>query len=479
MRSSWRGRGFPTTSRESAAKGAASQVAPRHGTHSGEHAAHAGAEDLAFNELTKVLVLMSSGLLMEDAAAVSFDSRSHPQHRRQQQSTGYSSMDKKDTPDPDLVETDAAWSKAFAQLARERDFRVLPYAEGIDRIQRSSLAELSNALLVGFAFSIYVILTLPDVSLQTKNLLKLIEDFVTGLFLIDYLARWWSRGLRPDYLLTSAMLFDAVSMVPFVFGPLVPQLRGVDLIFFKLLRVLRIYRYFRPLAFENIVRILNPPEVAEKIIESMRGMRPLQLQLVRTGGVVVTLLFVTAGLAYEAEHRVNPAFASFFESLYFAMTAISTVGFGDISPITPAGRAAVMVSVLVGLCVVPYQASLVASAVAEDQAAKADRRGTDADALLAELERSQAQLAWDAERIAVLEELEKTERKRIVELEERERVRIVELESRDRREQQELARIAELELIERQERARIAELERLVGKSQSTEKLKGAEPPLF
>lgn len=333
--------------------------------------------------------------------------------------------------DPDLAWSSETYEEAYALLARERGFTVLPGGAQIDRLQRSSPAELSNALLVGFVCTIFTVERLPGVSLQTRAVLSQINDVANFLFTLDYLARWWSRGLRWDYVFTPAMVFDLTSILPFILGPWVPALQGVQLNFLKLLRVLRVYRFFRPKAFQEAAGVLLPIFRSEDIDQLLSQVKPYQLQVVRTFGVVFTLLFITAGLVYEAEHDVNPQFQDFFSSLYFSVIALSTVGFGDFAPVTTAGRAAISVSIVVGLIIIPFQASLVAAAVSEEQRRKEEAIArTDAEALLTSLERSRAQLAWDAARIAELEDLEREERARIAELE----VRRHEEKERDDRE---------------------------------------------
>lgn len=301
-------------------------------------------------------------------------------------------------------------------MAEERGFQVLPFGAEIDRFQRSPAAELLNALFVGFVCLIFTLQRLPGTSQQTHVLLADIDDIVNWLFFVDYIARWWSRGLRFDYLLTPSMFFDFISIVPFLLRGLaqIPGLAALDLSFLKLLRVLRIYRLFRPGAFRWVVRFLLPFDRTETADQLAQEIRPYQLQVIQTGGVLFTLIFITAGLIYEAEHGVNPEFPDLPSAIYFSIVALSTVGFGDFAPVTPAGRSITSVCIILGLCIIPFQASLVASAFAEEERLKEAReaagRAADTDAILSSLAETRAQLAWDAARIAELEDLEREER---------------------------------------------------------------------
>lgn len=313
------------------------------------------------------------------------------------------------------------FDEAYKAFAVERGFKPLPGGETIDRIQRSGPAELSNALLVGFVCTIFAVNRSQGVSPSTTAILCVVNDFANVLFVLDFVGRWWSRGMVWTYVFTPAMIFDFVSICPFLLRFFVPDFSGVELNFLKLLRVLRVYRFFRPKAFQEAARFILPM-FGKTVDDFFLRVRPYQLQVVRTFGVLFTLVFITAGLVYEAEHTSNPQFQDFYSAMYFSVVALSTVGFGDFAPETTAGRVVVSVSIVVGLCIIPFQASLVAAAVAEEQrrtdileqqgTAAGPARKASAEALLEYMERCRAQLAWDAARIAELEDLEREERAR-------------------------------------------------------------------
>lgn len=310
---------------------------------------------------------------------------------------------------------DEAVNDEYLRLAAEEGFTPLPLAAEIDRFQHAPLSEVSSALLVGLALMIYVLARSPGISEGTIRVLEASTSAINALFTLDYLARWWCRGLRLSYLMNPIMLADLASILPFLLRPWVPQVSELELTFLKLIRVQRIYRFFRPKAFKSILRILLGPDQAQPYEDGLREVRPYQLQVLRTFGVVFTLLFITAALFYEAEQVVNPQFGDIFSSFYFSTIALSTVGFGDIAPMTPQGRLVITVAVIVGLCLIPSEASLVATAIAEEQRLQDEQ---EAEKALAEAERAEAQLAWDAARIAELEDQTREERARLVELEE-------------------------------------------------------------
>jgi hypothetical protein len=91
-----------------------------------------------------------------------------------------------------------------------------------------------------------------------------------------------------------------------------------------------------------------------------------QLDVARVISSITTLLFVASGLMYEAEKTANPQFSDFFAALYFGLTTLTTVGFGDIVPVTPAGRIVVGLSILFGIAIVPVQLAELANALMQD-----------------------------------------------------------------------------------------------------------------
>lgn len=90
--------------------------------------------------------------------------------------------------------------------------------------------------------------------------------------------------------------------------------------------------------------------------------RPYQLQLARVVISIFTLVSVSTGLIYSAENEINPQIPDYFTALYFGLTTLTTVGFGDISPVTVSGRFVVGASILAGVAIIPAQAANLAEA---------------------------------------------------------------------------------------------------------------------
>lgn len=213
----------------------------------------------------------------------------------------------------------------------------------------------------------------------------LIDDtlgIINAIFAIDFFVRWWAAGnFKTQYLTKPLIVLDiVVVLIPLYIGVLLPYLASVgiagpegtlpwipegfepnaaglqNLLLLRILRLRRVLTDINTFARFEMALGLRPKDV-----------RPYQLQLARVLLSIFTLLSVASGLIYQAEHEVNPQIPDYFAALYFGLTTLTTVGFGDIAPITSQGRLTVCFSILAGVAVIPAQASKLVDALVEFQ----------------------------------------------------------------------------------------------------------------
>lgn len=217
-----------------------------------------------------------------------------------------------------------------------------PLQERIDHVlnQADSVAgrvvELSIGLLILLACSLYV-LEAELVGTEQADwipLLVTIENAITVVFLVEYLIRFWARGFSPRYLITPMALVDLIAILP-LFLP-AGQLHFV--------RVLRMFRVLRMLRLVQTRKFFFG-EVTEDHLMVMRIMF-----------TIGCLVFLTGGLVYECEKDMpGTSFVNLHDSFYFALVTLTTVGFGDMTPQTFAGRAVTMLMILLGVLIIPWQ----------------------------------------------------------------------------------------------------------------------------
>jgi voltage-gated potassium channel len=166
---------------------------------------------------------------------------------------------------------------------------------------------------------------------------------IAWLFLAEYLLRVYGARDRLAAAFDPYGLVDLAAVVPtflVLLGPAAPGAAEVG--FLRAVRVVRVLRFYR---------FTRDAEFFFGTV-SDNALRAAKLLL-----TVLALFFVSAGLFYSAEHEVNPAVTTFGDAFYYTVVTLSTVGFGDITPTTAAGRWVTVASILAGVILIPWQAS--------------------------------------------------------------------------------------------------------------------------
>ena len=190
--------------------------------------------------------------------------------------------------------------------------------------------------------------TLPHLSATTQAWLRGIEVFCVIVFTIEYVLRVVVSKPRLAYVFSFFGIVDLVSILPFYLAV------GVDLRSIRAFRMLRLFRLFKLARYSSAIRRFH---VAISIAKE---------ELVLFLCVTLILLYVSAVGIYYFENEAQPEqFASVFHSLWWAVTTLTTVGYGDTYPITLGGRIFTFFILLIGLGVFSVPAGLIASAIAK------------------------------------------------------------------------------------------------------------------
>ena len=240
--------------------------------------------------------------------------------------------------------------------AIERQRRPLPGSRALRLILSAPLVEFKLSLLVLLSSIFVAAGTVAGLPAPIHAVMNFFEDGITVLFFLEYLLRWYCNGLRPSHLIKPLVMVDFLSILPLAknlvtslpFGSNV--LQDHLLVNMRLLRLLRFQRFL--VDYDTFERF--------QVATGLRfgaDVRKYHLQLARVMLTIFTLLTVSSGLIYTAEHAVNPAMCDIPSSLYFVITTVTTVGFGDITPVTALGRMAVCATILAGAAIIPLQVS--------------------------------------------------------------------------------------------------------------------------
>jgi len=188
--------------------------------------------------------------------------------------------------------------------------------------------------------------TLPGLSNRSMVVLRWIEVVTVAIFSLEYILRCWISKPTTRYVFSFFGLVDLVAILPFYIAA------GIDLRALRAFRLLRLFRIFKLARYSKAVRRFH------------RAIHIAKEEVVLFLGATVILLYLSATGIYYFEHGAQPEkFASVFHSLWWAIATLTTVGYGDVYPITVGGRIFTFFILLIGLGIVSVPAGLVASAL--------------------------------------------------------------------------------------------------------------------
>ena len=186
--------------------------------------------------------------------------------------------------------------------------------------------------------------TLPNVGETTSRILNTFELLCVVIFSLEYLLRLLSTKSF-KYAFTFSGVIDLVAILPFYITS------GVDLRSLRIFRLLRVFRAFKLLKYSNSLnRLLN-------------AFSSIKNELIVFSVATAFLLYLSAVGIYYFENAAQPEkFKSVFHSLWWAVTTLTTVGYGDMYPITTGGKLFSTLIVFLGLGLVAVPSGLLATA---------------------------------------------------------------------------------------------------------------------
>lgn len=236
--------------------------------------------------------------------------------------------------------------------------------EAVDRwldpeVRESGFERATNAFLVALIVLNVVAVVLESVhALYARYRLAFdaFEWFSVAVFTVEYLLRVWSVTANPRYahpltgrlrfMLTPGAIVDLVAIVP-AYLPGALDLRFTRIV--RLVRLLKIGRYSEPL------------RLFARVFRSRRD------ELVLIAALLLVLLVLSSSSMYFLENAAQPeAFSSIPAAMWWAMATLTTVGYGDVIPATPLGKAVGSFIAVLGIGVFALPAGILAAAFAEE-----------------------------------------------------------------------------------------------------------------
>lgn len=190
--------------------------------------------------------------------------------------------------------------------------------------------------------------TLPDLSEESRATLHVIELMSVFIFTVEYLARVLVASDKSGFIFSFFGIIDLLAILPFYLST------GLDL---------RSLRSFRLLRLVRILKLARYSAAAKRFHRAFLIAKE-ELALFLFASLIV--LYLAAVGIYHFENPAQPEeFSSVFHSLWWAVSTLTTVGYGDIYPVTAGGKMFTFCILVVGLGIVSIPAGLVASALSK------------------------------------------------------------------------------------------------------------------
>ncbi len=194
--------------------------------------------------------------------------------------------------------------------------------------------------LIGFALE-----TLPDNSPQFKRVLRYIEVISVAIFTIEYFLRIYVAKKATKYIFSFYGIIDFLAIFPFYAG-------ANSLLSLRAFRIFRIFRAFKLIRYNTALARFKQ---AWKIIRE-----EVILFLIVTA---IFLFLASAGIYYFENPEQPEVFSSIFASGWWSVVTLTTVGYGDVYPITTGGKIFTFFILMIGVGIVTVPAGLVSSAL--------------------------------------------------------------------------------------------------------------------
>ena len=226
-------------------------------------------------------------------------------------------------------------------MSRRRLYEIIEKSKGDDK-----LSHIYDCLMI-----LFIILSLIPLAFKNDyTVFKIIDKTAMIVFIIDYLLRWSTADYKYEshtigsflrYPFSFMAIIDLVSILP----SLSIISRG-----FKVLRVLRMIRALRVLRIFKGLRYSKNFEIIANVIRSS------QKSLVAVITLAAAYIVISALVIFNVE---PDSFGTFFDAVYWATVSLTTVGYGDIYPVSVLGRIITMASSILGIAIVALPAGII------------------------------------------------------------------------------------------------------------------------
>lgn len=214
--------------------------------------------------------------------------------------------------------------------------------------KKGKLFDYFIQILIVLSLVSFSIESLPNLSEETLNVLHKFELLSIIIFSIEYILRVFVSKRPYKYIFSFYGIIDVLAILPF-------YITGImDLRFLRMFRIFRVFRAFKLIRYN---KALSRFYTAYKIVKE---------ELVLFFMVTLMLLFLVSAGIYAFENEAQPeVFKSVFHSAWWAVVTLTTVGYGDVYPITIGGRIFTFFVLMIGIGIIAVPAGLIGTALSK------------------------------------------------------------------------------------------------------------------
>ena len=230
---------------------------------------------------------------------------------------------------------------------RKRLYEIIEVADDSDK-----LSSIYDVLMM-----ITIIVSLVPLAFKTTCLaFNIIDKASVAIFIFDYLLRLLTADFKLNKGIKSFVLYPFSVMAIIDLLAILPSLMVVNsglrlLKVIRLLRTLRVFRVFKAIRYSDSIQMI------------LTVFRKTKESLLVVCGIAIIYTLVSALVIFNVE---PDTFNSYFEAVYWATVSLTTMGYGDIYPVSIAGRIVTMVSSFMGIAIVALPAGIITSGLMEE-----------------------------------------------------------------------------------------------------------------
>lgn len=242
---------------------------------------------------------------------------------------------------------------------RKRLFDIIEVGNDSDRISRGY--DFLNTILIIANLAVSILYTFDTIRSQYGTILIFLERLTVITFFIDYVlriftARYLYKNQLPEskailrYALSFTGIVDLLSFLPYY----LPFFFPAGAIAFRMFRIVRIFRLFRITAYYDSLNIITD------VIKSKRQ------QLLSSVFIILVLMIAASLCMYSLEHNAQPdVFTNAFSGIWWSVSTILTVGYGDIYPVTVLGQFFSIIIAFLGVGMVAIPTGIISAGFVE------------------------------------------------------------------------------------------------------------------